>query len=139
MKENLIYFSAGLGGFLFEQDRQAYENGIGWPADALEISPNEYDQLLEGQTNGMTITANADGYPELVPTDANSVEALEAQKQGRLKEADSVTMVWRTELAMGSINDEDKEKLKNWIQYYKDVQAIDTTAPDVVFPAQPAK
>lgn len=137
MEQVLIFYSASLGGFLFESDREAYEGGIGWPVDAVEISSNEYNQLLDGQASGMTISADPDGYPELVHADDNSAAAIEAQKQVLLKEADAITMVWRTELALGTISDEDKEKLKAWMQYYKAIQAIDPETPEAVFPPIP--
>jgi len=66
------------------------------------------------------------------------VEAAKQQRQQLLLKADEVTADWRVELMLGDISDEDKAKLSAWMDYKKEVKAVDTsTAPDVSWPAQP--
>lgn len=139
MNKDVIFYSASLGGFLFNSDRPAYEIGIGWPEDAIEISGVWYNYLIDGQKKGREIVSNEYGQPVLCKVEVDHKALLELQKKELLKIADSVTMIWRTELALGTISDADKTKLIEWINYYKAVEATNTDSPDSVFPAQPSK
>lgn len=74
--------------------------------------------------------------PELTPQE-HLVEA-ERYREGLLRYANDVISDWRTELSLGIISDEDKQKLILWMQYIKDVLAVDTaTAPAIDWPKQP--
>ncbi|MDW7786526.1 tail fiber assembly protein [Morganella morganii] len=55
-----------------------------------------------------------------------------------IAEAGDKTELWRTQLALGIITDEDKASLTEWILYVQKVQAVDTsTAPDIIWPEKP--
>lgn len=71
---------------------------------------------------------------------ASQISAAEQERQALLAQANAMTADWRTELALGSIDDEDKAKLTAWMKYIKAVKAVDTsTAPDIIWPERPAE
>jgi hypothetical protein len=55
-----MLYSAKTGGFY---DREIHGNNI--PADAVEITREEWNALLDGQSQGKQIVAGAGGKPEL--------------------------------------------------------------------------
>lgn len=75
---------------------------------------------------------------DVVALKAGQAADAELQRRILLAEADQITADWRTELALGIIDDGDKAKLTVWIKYIKAVKAIDTsTAPDIAWPIEP--
>ncbi|WP_270840488.1 tail fiber assembly protein [Enterobacter kobei] len=82
-----------------------------------------------------------DGEKWVTDTDAQhaaDVEAAEQQKAALLTEAQETISFWQTELQLGIISDEDKASLIAWMNYIKEVKAVDTsTAPDITWPIQP--
>ena len=70
---------------------------------------------------------------------ADLVAKAEAEKQERLSEAQATISGWQTELQLDIISDDDKSRLIDWMEYIKQVQAVDTsTAPDIAWPDKPA-
>ena len=66
------------------------------------------------------------------------VEAAEQQKSVQLLFAKEKIILWQTELQLGIISDEDKEKLISWVNYIKAVQAVDTQkAHNIIWPKKP--
>ena len=84
-----------------------------------------------------------DGKQWVTDTDEQhtaDVAVADQQKQALLDNAAEVTSDWKTELALGIISDEDKASLITWINYIKEVKAVDTsTAPDITWPIPPAE
>ncbi|EHZ8371888.1 tail fiber assembly protein [Salmonella enterica] len=71
---------------------------------------------------------------------AADVEAAEKQKSALLLEARTTISLWQTELQLGSIGDDDKASLIEWLAYIKKLQAIDTSkAPDIEWPILPGQ
>lgn len=56
-----IYYSASTHGFY--PDGDSYGDKL--PSDVVEISEDDYRNLLDGQAGGSSIVANVDGYPVL--------------------------------------------------------------------------
>lgn len=72
------------------------------------------------------------------PTHNELVAQADAKKTCLLDEANVITADWRTELALGIISNGDKAKLTAWMQYIRDVKAVDTsTAPNMEWPIRP--
>lgn len=72
------------------------------------------------------------------PTQEQYIEIAEREKQVLIAEASEKTELWRTQLVLGIITDEDKASLKEWMLYVQKVQAIDvSTAPDIFWPVKP--
>lgn len=96
---------------------------------------------------GFTLTAPSTPYDkwngetwvkDVVALKAGQVADAEQQRRILLAEADQITADWRTELALGIIDDGDTAKLTVWMKYIKAVKAVDTsTTPDISWPARP--
>lgn len=72
------------------------------------------------------------------PTKEQLAEQAEQQKQVLITEASQKTQVWQTQLMLGIITDEDREKLTEWMIYVQKVQATDVSAaPDIIWPVKP--
>lgn len=69
----MIYFSKSTKGF--------YDPSGSVPNDAVEITDEQHQQLIVGNSQGKSIEADADGYPVLV--DVAPVELTYAQKRQR--------------------------------------------------------
>jgi hypothetical protein len=69
-------YSPSTGGFY---DPEIHGDAI--PADAVEVSLERYNQLLEEQAAGRTIVAGNDGAPETVEVPAPSIEDHRAGMQ----------------------------------------------------------
>ena len=87
-----MFYSKTTGGFY---TREIHGDNI--PADAVEITVEKYQALLEGQSQGKIIAADANGYPILVdpplpdpvpPTILEQITAIESTiTNRRLREA----------------------------------------------------
>lgn len=79
----------------------------------------------------------AEGEQPQFPPDY--VAEAEAQRAQLLVEANTVTADWRTELALGMLEEQDEQKLKGWMLYIKTLKALDlNTAPDILWPLHPS-
>ncbi|HDX5654587.1 TPA: tail fiber assembly protein [Escherichia coli] len=129
----MIYFSKSTNGFFFD--------GINsdMPADIVEISTDLYNELIAGQQEGgKLITSDENGLPVLKSPAIDYVARAENQRMQLLAHVDNVTADWRVELMLGDISSTDKEKLSVWMDYKKEVKAVDTsTAPEIRWPELP--
>ena len=71
-----MFYAKSTGGFYASEI-----HGDKIPADAVEITDAEHAALLEGQSAGKRITADADGKPVLTDPPAPTHEQLLAQAQ----------------------------------------------------------
>jgi hypothetical protein len=79
----MIYYSPSTNGF--------YDTGFAnydVPDDAVEITPEERQALLDAQSKGQQIQAGADGKPEAVDRVVDTVAVLKAQATESLKASD---------------------------------------------------
>ena len=138
MKKNYFFDSAGFAFYISPDSPEI-------PEDSTEISYEIYIEFAGiAWPEGKTLGADSSGMPAWVdappPTHEEEVEAAEQQCQQLLLKADEVTADWRVELMLGDISEEDKEKLSAWMDYKKQVKAVDTsTAPDITWPTPPAE
>ncbi len=65
---------------------------------------------------------------EVLPVPVDYSQQAEKRRQSLLTEAKDAISDWKTDLELGLISDEDKEKLKAWRIYAKSLQAMDFTA-----------
>ncbi|HDQ0507152.1 TPA: tail fiber assembly protein [Escherichia coli] len=63
-----------------------------------------------------------DGEVLLVPVDYSQL--AERQRQRLLTEAKDITSDWKTELELGTISDDDKASLTQWMAYIKEVKVL---------------
>lgn len=103
------------------------------------VSTDLYNELIAGQQEGCKlITSDENGLPVLKSPVIDYVARAENQRMQLLAHADNVTPDWRVELMLGDISSTDKEKLSAWMNYKKEVKAVDTsTAPEISWPELP--
>lgn len=71
-------------------------------------------------------------------THEEHVVIAEQKKSELISLVATTTAMWRAELLLGVIGDEDKSKLNEWILFHREVQSIDTEmAPDIEWPELP--
>ncbi|ELY3758401.1 tail fiber assembly protein [Cronobacter turicensis] len=119
-------YSASTGGFYPIQLRDVYESSPGGlPVDVVEISHTEHEKLMEGQAAGKVISPDENGQPILTEQFIDWQACAESARSALLTEANSITSDWRIELMLGSITQEDKIKLIAWLNYIKQLKAVD--------------
>ena len=75
-----MFYSKQTGGFY---DTAIHGDNI--PADAVEITDEEHQALLEGQSNGKVIAADKNGKPVLKDPPTPTAEELQAQKNAEAR------------------------------------------------------
>ena len=75
-----MFYAKSTGGFY-----DAAIHGENIPADAVEITAEEHQALLEGQSNGKIISADKNGKPVLQDPPPPTAEELQAQKNAEAR------------------------------------------------------
>lgn len=125
-----MLYSKGTGGF-YSRDIHA-----DIPADAVEISDDEYAALIEGQAAGKVISADAQGRPTLSDPAPPSLDVLakaaRADRDARLSACD-----W-TQLADAPLTAAEKTAWKTYRQALRDVPAQAGFPSSISWPVSPA-
>lgn len=114
------------------------------PADSVEITDEEWQSLLAGQSEGMVLKAGSDGKPslgELVITEEEKKAQLEATKRELRAAADEAIAPLQDAVSLGIATDEESLMLKAWTTYRVLLNRIDVTtgdASDIDWPELPA-
>lgn len=121
--------------------KDEYEASDTWPENGIEVEESVFVSYLKPPAGKMRIP-DKDGNPSWgdipAPTPEQAIGIAEHEKQLRLTHANSVVADWRTELTLGAISDEDKDRLIKWMAYIKALKAVDTsTAPNIKWPDKP--
>ena len=119
-----------------------YKRANSWPENGADVGENIFTEYSGTPPEGKTRAPDANGKPSWIdeppPTEQEIIAAAERNRKALLFDADAATADWRTELALGIIDDDDTAKLTEWMKYIKAVKAVDTsTAPDVSWPEKP--
>lgn len=77
-----MHYSKSTGGFY-----DAAIHGDNIPSDAVEITTEEHAALLDGQSQGQRIVADADGRPLLADPPAPTLDDLKARKNAEINAA----------------------------------------------------
>ncbi|OQA29927.1 MAG: hypothetical protein BWY57_03144 [Betaproteobacteria bacterium ADurb.Bin341] len=77
-----MFYAKSTGGFY-----DAAIHGDAIPVDAVEITIEEHAALLEGQSNGKRIIADAEGRPVLADLPAPTLDELKASKNAEINSA----------------------------------------------------
>ncbi|ENJ8227779.1 tail fiber assembly protein [Escherichia coli] len=62
---------------------------------------------------------------EVLPVPVDYSRLAEKKRQNLLNEAKDITSDWKTELELGTLSDDDKARLTQWMAYIKAVKALD--------------
>jgi hypothetical protein len=144
-----------------EQEREWYSSQVLFSADTVKIMYDSAYVVRAITTDVSTLYPNmhsvaeveeipegADIYGGWIYSDGVVIQKslshdevlsqAEMQKVSLLDDARSVISVWQTELQLGIISDDDKDRLIDWLNYIKAVQALDiSTAPAIEWPVKP--
>lgn len=132
-----IFYSKNCGGF-FHSDI----HGDAIPEDAVEIGDSTYTALMDAQSNGMQIVADADGAPVAVPrvySHAERAAILRHQRDGALAATDWVVARHRDEMEAGDVltlHPEQYAALQTYRQALRNITS-QPGFPDVTLPAAP--
>lgn len=115
------------------------------PTDAIKISDETYQQLREGESQGLVISISNTGQPILTsPPPATEQQLLEQAmqiQQQKLKEA-SVQMEPLIYLdSLGELSESETKALAQWRQYTVDISRAnqqDGWPNDIKWPARPS-
>ncbi|EPE6566175.1 tail fiber assembly protein [Citrobacter freundii] len=110
------------------------------PDDAVEISVEYWEALLDGQSNGKYISSNADGFPVLTDPPPPTTEALIAEaerlKSALMAQANNAIAPLQDAVDLDMATDEESTALSEWKKYRVLLMRVDTTKP--VWPTLPA-
>ncbi|ENA87103.1 tail fiber assembly protein, partial [Escherichia coli] len=70
-------------------------------------------------------------------TEEEQRQQAENEKQSLLQLVRDKTQLWDSQLRLGIISDENKQKLTEWMLYAQKVESTDTSGLPVTFPEQP--
>lgn len=123
-------------------DDRRYEFSREQLEGSVELLDDYYENIIEKQSLGWTITKGQDGCPvavEFLPlSKPEQISAAEYKKESLLMSAKQHISIWQTQLQLGMISDTDKASLIVWMNYITALQAVDTsTAPDINWPTPP--
>lgn len=114
-----------------------------WPSDAVLVTEEEAAEYwMTTPPDGKKLGA-VDGKPAWVDIPPRTREELikdaENERKRLLANADKIMIDWRTELMLGEISDDNRDKLSAWLSYKNQVKAVDvTTDPEhVSWPVPP--
>lgn len=124
---NTIYYSAKNNGFYHSELEGDYKSSPdGWPDDAVAVSDEQYQNLLEGQASGKVIASDSEGSPTLTDQVIDWQAKAELQRQSLLSAANTIISLWQTKLLAGKqLSDEQKKKLDTWLAYMDELEALD--------------
>lgn len=117
-------------------------NGDDIPSDAVQITDEYWQALLEGQSTGQIITADKKGYPILTdrapPTHEELVSAAN-YKKAALKAAADSEIDWRQDAVDGGYAEANEvTELAAWKKYRVLLMRVDTSkTPDLDWPKAP--
>ncbi|NIH18902.1 tail fiber assembly protein [Morganella morganii] len=114
-----------------------------WPDGGVDVDENVFAEFSGNPPEGKVRGSSKKGYPVWVDepplTHEQHVAIAESQKQALIAEASEKTELWRTQLMLGIITEEDKASLKEWMLYVQEVQAVEPSlGAAVVWPIPPA-
>lgn len=135
-----MLFSPSLNAFYQPAWKKDYVQAGDWPDDLIEVEEAvfvEFTSPKEGYVR--TVVDGLPAWDEAPPlTHEEQVNTAENTKQQLLYAAKQQITGWQTDLLLGDISDEDREKLIIWRNYIRKLEAIDTSkAPDIKWPTQP--
>lgn len=119
-----MFYSASTNGF-YDEDFPAEK-----PSDVIEISQEQYNSLLDGQSKGKQIKGDENGSPVLADYPKRDNREINLEKQQILmNEAKNKMFLPQTKLLLGQASASEKLLLTNWVNYTDALQKLDLDDP----------
>ncbi|QLR29171.1 tail fiber assembly protein [Enterobacter asburiae] len=141
MNNNYV-FSATTIAFYPVAMMDMYKDAGTWPADAVPVSDDIYDEFLttpEGKKRGAK-----NGLPCWLyippPTHAQLVITAEVEKQNRIDRANDYmnSKQWPGKAAIGRLKGDELTHYNRWLDYLDALEAVNTySTPDITWPVPP--
>ncbi|MGL6118500.1 tail fiber assembly protein [Plesiomonas sp.] len=115
----------------------------GWDiSNVINVDDDVFDLFLGSPPENKQLGVDDAGLPAWVDkpplTYDELVQIAEIEKQNLLLNTQQTISLWQTQLQLGIISDENKNKLTEWVKYIEAVQAVDTSAaPNITWPPKP--
>ncbi|MGC6085373.1 tail fiber assembly protein [Enterobacter hormaechei] len=134
------FWSEKENGFYPESMKALYENSPdGWPEDAVEISAELYNSLLEGQSRGKVIICSHDGKPLLSDPVIDYAAIAEDEKSRLASKAEEMILPLQRAVKYGIASEEELQWLKEWEIFSVELSRVDTSlAPVIEWPEPPS-
>jgi len=131
------YYSKSKGGFY---DKEIHGDNI--PLDSVEITDEQWEYLLNGQTGNSVIGSDENGMPELQPlpglTKEQQIEAANETKARFMQSAALSISPLQDAIDLEMATDDEKKKLNELKKYRVLLNRLDTSsAPDITWPEIP--
>lgn len=136
----MYLFSKSDMAFYPKSELAAYEEAGTLPDDVVEVSDVVRDEYNFMPPAGKKLGVNSNGKPAWVNrTKEELTEGAEIQKLTLIAQANTYinNKQWPGKAAMNRLKDDEKEKYGLWLDYLDALEAADTSALDIKWPAQP--
>lgn len=138
------FYSPEQNVFLAAELEDDYRAAGTWPDDAIRVSDEIYDEMIQGQVDGKIITHDDNGQPTLIdpppPSHDELVADAENKKERLLRWASEMIAPLQDAVDLGIATDAEAKALKASKKYRVLLNRVDTSkAPDIKWPEKPAK
>lgn len=100
------------------------------PVNSIEITQEQYEELMLQQEQGFIIAPDSTGYPVAIENIVDPIEAATAQKMQLRTMADD-EIAWRQDAVdAGIATDEETAALTEWKKYRVLLMRVDTAKPE---------
>ncbi|MFZ4219696.1 tail fiber assembly protein [Enterobacter ludwigii] len=132
------FYSASTNAFYPLEFKKDYEEAGTWPEDTVDISEAEYQDLLNGQSEGLAITPDENGRPTLSEPVVDPVVVAEGTKRKLLAEAREKIAILQDAVDLGMATEDEKFHLIEWKKYRVLLTRIKPEdAPEIEWPVKP--
>ncbi len=127
-----FYYSKTTNGFYDIRLKSSYADN--WPSDAIQITNDLYADLIAGQSSGMIITPNSEGFPSLCEpaplTDEELRQKIYYEKNSLIDIALRQINMIETSIKYADYKPEDndapeKRNLTAWVNYFNELKSIE--------------
>ncbi|QGU14883.1 tail fiber assembly protein [Leclercia sp. 119287] len=141
---NIYKYDPATNAFYPYSLKESYEATGSWPEAGVDVDEQTYSAFLVAP-EGKIREANENGYPSWAdippPSHEEQVAAADAEKQGKIDQANTFinSKQWPGKAAIGRLKGDELARYNEWLDYLDALEAVDvTTAPDIIWPEQPA-
>ncbi|BAE75081.1 Caudovirales tail fibre assembly protein [Sodalis glossinidius str. 'morsitans'] len=140
---NDYFYSATTNGFYHISMKSIYEDSDnGWPEDAVPVSNELYQALLEGQSKNKIIKANKNGMPVLgdrpAPTEEQNLSMAQSKKSMLLEQATGKIIPLQDAVDLNMATQVEETTLLMWKKYRVMLTRLDVSkATDIAWPQCP--